>query len=447
MKRLLSSVQRYAGLIYKPMAAQLLIAILTIMAFAPTFNNLLMTGWDDQWQVTNHFTSGGFTWNALRSIFTEAFETQYSPLNQCLYTLLYTLGGYNPMLFHAASLLIHIANCCLVYHLLNTLLNDSTRLSQRQKAPITFFTTLLFAIHPLQVEAVAWVSASKILLNTLFYLLATQAFIRFLHDKKPQHYALTLLFFVCSYGCKEQALIFPVWATVLSLFYGHKPWSPWVLKSLVPFYLISLLFGLIFIYGISSAQNAEPLPAYTVTQRLVFFCYSLVEYITKWYVPCNLLYLYPFPMQPSEALPVWLLTYPLILTVAVLAFWRIFRYRVVTTGFSFFLIHLLPVLHIIPIGRSAIVADRYIYLASVGLSFIAVYYLVNHYQKQTASIRQYILPVVALLFCALGTYTFLRTQVWHDTESLRRKMKELKSTTKVTSPKKETTSIEAYFIN
>ncbi|MDE7378114.1 MAG: hypothetical protein K2N13_04030 [Paraprevotella sp.] len=429
------------------MAAQLFITVLTMTAFAPTFGNLLMTGWDDQWQVTNHFTSGGFTWNNLRSIFTEAYGTQYSPLNQCLYTLLYILGGYNPMLFHAASLLFHIANCSLVYHLLNTLLNDGTRLPQHQKAPISFFTTLLFAIHPLQAEAVAWISASKILLNTFFYLLATQAFIRFLHDNKPRHYALTLLFFVCSYGCKEQALIFPVWATWLFLFYGHKPWSPFVLKSLVPFYFISLLFGLIFIYGISSAQNADSLPAYTITQRLVFCCYSLVEYITKWYVPCNLLYLYPFPMHPGEALPVWLLTYPLILTIAVLTLWSKFRYRAVVAGSSFFLIHLLPVLHIIPIGRSAIVADRYIYLASVGLSFIAVYYLVNYYQKQAASIRQYILPVVALIFFALGTYTFLRTQVWHDTESLRRKMKELKTTTKITSLKKKTTSIEAYFIN
>ena len=102
-----------------PVICMAVIALAVIASFFPTFGNELMTGWDDQWQVTNSFTSSGFTWNNLQAIFTESYQGQYSPLNQCMYTLLYACGGYAPIYYHTACLLLHLANCLLVWVLLN----------------------------------------------------------------------------------------------------------------------------------------------------------------------------------------------------------------------------------------------------------------------------------------------------------------------------------------
>lgn len=430
-----------AALMQHPAATQALIAVATLAAFSPTFGNLLMTGWDDQWQVTNRYTAAGWTWANLRAIFTEAYGTQYSPLNQCFYTLLYTIDGYNPAVFHGACLLIHIANGCLVYQTLRRLTADTLRQPPATEARTAFLATLLFAIHPLQVEAVAWVSASKVLLCTGFYLLATQRFISYLRNQRGRAYGGALLLFVCAYGCKEQALIFPVWATVLCRFYGHRLRSAFVWRSVWPFYLVALLFGLVFVYDISPSMGFDwqarlaaaagtdaAVWEYTWMQRVVFCCYSLVEYLTKWFVPCHLLYLYPFPMSPGEALPGWLLAYPLILVVALCALWSLFRRRVMAGGTVFFVVHLLPVLHLIPIGRAAIVADRYIYLSSVGLAFIAVYYLTAYVRQLRPNVQRYLRFALLLLFGGLAVYTYQRTQVWHDTPSLRRRIKELKAT-------------------
>lgn len=438
MKHLVIYIRKIASLLHHPLAAQACVAIAALLAFSPTFGNLLMTGWDDQWQVTNHYTSGGWTWANLYAIFTEAHGMQYSPLNQCFYTLLYMADGYNPAVFHAACLLVHIANCCLVYRLLRRLMADTLHLPSAMEARTAFFATLLFAIHPLQVETVAWVSASKILLCTFFYLLATGLFVRYLRHGQHMAYAGAMLLFTCAYGSKEQALVFPVWATLLCLFYGHRLRSPFVWKSVMPFYLVSLFFGLVFVLDIKSAtgfslsalsaksaQSEVAVWEYTWMQRVVFCCYSLVEYFTKWIAPFNLLYLYPFPMSPGEALPVWLLVYPMILGACVYALWSSFRQRVVAGGTAFFVVHLLPVLHIIPIGRAAIVADRYIYLSSVGLAFIAVYYLDVLFHRLRPRAKCCFCGVALLLLFGMATYTYRRTTVWHDTASIRQKILEL----------------------
>lgn len=433
-----SYISKIAALLCHPMAALICIALAALLVFSPTFGNLLMTGWDDQWQVTNHYTSDGLRWANLCAIFSEAYGTQYSPLNQCFYTLLYMVDGYNPVVFHAACLFVHIVNCCLVYRLLRRLTADTLHMPSSTEAVTAFFTTLLFAIHPLQVETVAWVSASKILLCTFFYLLATRLFVRYLRSGKSMVYVATILLFLCAYGCKEQALIFPVWATLLCLFYGHSLRSCFMWRSVLLFYLVSLLFGLVFVLDIKTATGFS-LPAllaetaereivweYTWMQRVVFCCYSLVEYLTKWILPFNLLYIYPFPISPGEALPIWLLAYPLILGVGVYVLWEAFRQRVVAGGTAFFVVHLLLVLHIIPIGRAAIVADRYIYLSSVGLAFIAVYYLSVLYQRLHSSLRCYFCTATFLLLLGMALYSSQLTRVWHDTASIRQRIIELK---------------------
>lgn len=403
-----------------------LLSVITVIAFFPTFSNELMTGWDDQWQVTNTFTSGGFTFENLKEIFTVSFHGQYSPVNQCLYILIYEIGGYTPIYYHAASLILHVLNGWLVFFILKQLLVSTTSLSANRIAWICFLTTLLFLIHPLQVETVAWMSASKIVLSTFFYLLATYAFLGYLAKERMYYYLLTVFFFTCAYGAKEQSVIFPLWIILIASFYKLNFSSRKIWLMILPFFALAVFYGLMFVFEIKArpfGHVTNSLFDFSWWQRVVFSCYALIEYPLKWFVPYKLLYMYYYPMNPGEPLPVWLLAYPTLLAIILVSLWKPLNHWSVKSGILFFLIHILLVLHIIPISRPHVVADRYMYLASTGLSFI-VFYLLTQYYPQWKPIARRIMGLIILLaVITFGTYTYHRTHTWHDTKNLRHELK------------------------
>lgn len=283
------------------------ILVVTVIAFWPTFTNGFQMEWDDQWQVMNTFTSDGLRMDALRVSFTEGISGQYDPLNQFLYTLLFLMGGYNPTLFHIVSLLLHTANISCVFALLGTLLKDCTTIDKERCKWIVVITTLFFAIHPLQVETVAWVSASKILLSTLFYLLATIMLIRFLKSGRIMDYAFILLYFLLSYLSKEAAITFPLWASLLCLWYKVTIRDNLFWKVLLPLYGFALLMVLHTIFIVTQYDHFIQGNTYVWWQRFVLFFYSITTYIFKWLVPLRLSWMYSFPAPVDKPLPAWLI--------------------------------------------------------------------------------------------------------------------------------------------
>lgn len=125
--------------------------------------------WDDQWMVVNSQTVAPLEKDLLWSICMVPSHGQIAPINQIMYTLLYRSFGFNPLAFHIAFLVIHFINICLLFIGLRIILHDCTEIPAKRIKWIVAITTVLFAIHPLQVESVAWISASKILLSTMFY--------------------------------------------------------------------------------------------------------------------------------------------------------------------------------------------------------------------------------------------------------------------------------------
>ena len=423
------------------------LCLITLICFFPTFQNELMTGWDDQWQVVNIHTSAGWTWSNLKDIFCYSDHGQYSPLNQCMYMLIYQIFGYKAIGYHAVCLLLHLINICLVYVLLRRILEDTTAISISRISWMAFLTTLIFAIHPLQVESVAWVSASKIPLNSLFYLLATYTFILYLHTKtvflsnqrkeslnthnrskhsKP-YYLLTIFLFTCAYASKEQAVSFPLWLLLLCSFYKYDFRMRKVWRILGPFFILALLFGLFYVLETKNttwldSNTHNNVVSYTWWQRIVFSCYAIIEYIWKWLFPYKLLYKYFYPMLPGEPLPSWLLLYPFIVVTLVLTLWNFLKRPHIMAGLFFFLIQILLVLHIIPIDRQSIVADRYMYLPLIGLSYIGVYVLTGVYSHFRLSLRRMTVCISVGIISLLCIHTYHRTQRWHDTNILQQEI-------------------------
>ncbi len=390
---------------------------ITFISFWPTFFNDFQMQWDDQWQVTNSYTTNGLGMAELRTSFIKGISEQYDPLNQLMYSLLWHIDGYNPILFHAACLLLHLANVCCVYYILRTILKDCTSLETGRIRWMVYITTIIFAIHPLQVESVAWISASKIVLSTLFYLLAGIMLIRFLKMGGTWNYIFSILFVLFSYFSKEAAVTFPLWATLLCLWYGHSPRKFDFWKILVPLYVIALFLGLHIIFVVTSYDQYVQGDTYMWWQRIVFSFYSLATYLFKWFVPINLSWMYQYPANMGEALPAWLLPYPLLVCILVYALWEWIRKPFFASAIVFLLIHLLFVLHILVLPRDAVIADRYMYLPMLGLNVILAYLLTSHIVGRNYKKIVTVLFVLLILLCTILSYQ--RTKEWKDSATLK----------------------------
>jgi len=235
-----------------------------LAVYSPILGNDFLYYWDDQWVVMNTYTESGLNGHNIWAIFSEFYHGQYAPLNESLYLILYTTFGYKPFWFHLASLLLHAANVLLVYSCIFRLLELSRNIIVEHRKLVAFFTALIFAVHPFNVESVAWMSASKVLVYSFFYLLATYTFLnycRFAHHRcegdspkqstpksykveffstfreqggkllcfayndvktKWYYYFLTLFLFACSFLGKEQAVSFPLWMLLIYWLTGYS---------------------------------------------------------------------------------------------------------------------------------------------------------------------------------------------------------------------------------
>lgn len=397
-----------------------------IYIYLPTIQYGFMTGWDDQWQVLNNQTEGGITISNLKQIFTSVVMHQYSPLNQCLYSVIYQIDGYNPTYFHGICIIIHLMNSYLVFIFIYILAKDHIHLSTMNLQLLAFLVALFFGIHPMQVESVAWISASKILTSSFFYLLATICYILFLKEGKKRYLGGTIILFISSLLCKEQAVIFPLWQSILWLIYKQKNiFRKEFFIQILPFLIISLIWGLIYLTYISGYHKNASEVQYTWNQRIIFTIYSFTEYIVKWIIPYKQLYLYPYPISQQESFPLWLLGYPTAIVLIIWCFNSWFQKKIVVFTLTSIIIHLILVLHIIPLSRYAIIADRYIYLPSIGITFLMFYYILNTINRLSKQKKFLGWGCIIFIYIIVVFLASKRIEVWYSTITLKQEIKEL----------------------
>lgn len=402
------------------------ILILCIGAlYWPVFSHKFLLNWDDQWVVINYYTDQGLKADNLWNVLTEFYRGQYAPVNEFHYILLYSLFGYSPFWFHTASLLIHMANVVLLYLLINKLLTNNGTFETLSIRRISFFTALLMAIHPFLVEAVAWLSASKILLYSFFYLISLHCYLRYASRHQKKDYLLCMLFFIISFGAKEQAITLPVCLLLFDYALGRnlRKISTWAEK--IPFLALSLFFGIVTMLSQRVANEGvlSDQAQYPFYQNVLFACYTVVEYLIKCVVPLNLSYIYPFPIQIGEELPWRFWFYPFIIVLVSVLLYDFWRQKWVFFGISLFLIHIMLVSNIIPLARYAIVADRYVYVSSIGIFFL-ISFLLNKFMELRSKHMGTGVALFIVYIAALSLYTSQRVRIWRDSETLKMEIKE-----------------------
>ncbi len=409
---------------------QLVLVITLIAACLLTYWQVVFhefqTFWDDQWVAINYYTSRGLKAQNLWNVLTEYYNGQYAPVNEYYYILLHAVFGYDPFWFHLGSLLIHIGNVLLAYFVIHKLLTLTQAFSLNAIRRVAFITALLLAVHPMTVEDVAWVSASKNIIYTFFYLAALLVYLKYIETKQVKFLWWTALLFLFSFGAKEQAVVLPVCLVLLDYVLRRNLYDKKVWLEKVPFFGLSIFFGIVTMF--SQADNGEGIlsgeASYPFYQNALFGSYSLIEYLTKLLLPVKLSYLYPFPNEMGKAVPVHFWLYPCIIIVLAVTLWSFWKKKWVFFGVAFFIIHVALVLHIIPLSRYAIIADRYVYLASIGVFFLLAYYFDKAYTQKLLH-RKVLIGIAAIYVLSLGIYTRQRSMVWYSSDTLKKELRDL----------------------
>ncbi len=379
------------------------IILLTFLVYFPSLNNGF-TNWDDLDQVVENPHVHTLTLGNTSLIFTSFYVGMYQPLTSQFYGLIYSVFGESATAFHVFSLLLHLINVLLVFYLV--------RIFCRRNAP-ALITAALFALNPLQVESISWISATSNLLYALFYFSAIITYIKYVRQAKRLYLFYTLLLFTLSLLSKPTAITFPVLIFFIDIYFRRKIKLRIILEKL-PFFVLSIAIGLLIIYAREEAGHIiDVSERFGWGERILMVIYALAFYVARLFIPAGLSAFHPYPM---DGLPIAYFIAPI---VPIMLIYLLFRLRgeqkrQLLAGGMFFLVSIAVVLEFIPLGVQ-VVKERYVYLPSVGIYYafavLMVFLFAGRYKR--------LLPVVSILMLLLfSIITFARTQVWKDSISL-----------------------------
>ena len=360
---------------------------------------------DDNVYVLNNPFIRDFSFNGIKKIFSSFYDGNYLPLTNFTYLIAYRLFGLNPVPYHALNVALHLINVLLAYKLAEKLSGN------KQTALIV---AVLFALHPMHVESVAWISELKDVLYTCFYLSALIAYLNYLKSEyKLNYYGLCLGFFALALLSKSAAVTLPVLMLAIDLYKGRNRSSK-IFFEKVPFFVLSIFFGIL---ALMSQQIAmlKVSALFSPVDRIFLFTYTLSFYLIKAVVPFSLSAMHYYPESGGGALPViYYLSLPFLLILTGLVVRPSKFRREKLFGTFFFLIVISIMLQVISVGN-AITAERYTYVAYIGLFYSAGQWISS---LSKASVQKYAVMIVGLVVVLFSYLTWERIGVWKNGDEL-----------------------------
>jgi tetratricopeptide (TPR) repeat protein len=417
-----------------------LIVFATFVAFLPTLQNGFVN-WDDESFLVNNLNYRGLGWQQILWMFTTFHMGPYQPLSWMTYGMDYVLWGMNPLGYHLTNLLLHAANAVFFYfisrRLIALVLPMPTREVSWPLAMSAAFAALIFAIHPLRVESVAWATERRDVMSGLFFLGTIYCYLRAnssLHDHTPSQGWLSaaLFMYVLSLLSKATAMTLPVILLILDIYPLHRlsadPRSWWmsdqrgVLREKIPFAVLAIAFAMIALLGQQQEAALRSLDKYSVEVRLAQAFFGASFYLWKTLVPVNLSPLYEIPSYFSPLHPSIIAGVfgTIILTISFYLLRN--RWPAGLAAWISYVLLLLPVSGIVAAGPQ-VVADRYSYLPCLGwavLAGTALYYCWRLWMTGRIGLPTLVLAQSfgAVLLIGLGVLTSYQTRIWNNSERL-----------------------------
>jgi protein O-mannosyl-transferase len=367
--------------------------------------------WDDPIYVTaNYHIQTGFHWDSIRWAFTTNHTAIWLPLTWLSYILDYRLYGLSPGGYHLTNLFWHLWNCLLLLRILQSVTKEIWP---------SFFVAVLFAIHPLRVESVVWITERKDVLSAFFWLLTTWLYVRYVKAPTLKSYLLVAAGMGLGLMAKPMLVTLP-FALLLFDFWPlqrvqtYRSWISLV-KEKLPLIVLALLSAALTIWAQHSVISLSPLDLKPLPLRLENAAISYVAYLYKLFWPVGLSVYYPYP---DSAFPLWEVGLAL-MTLGGLS-WLAWRFRsrfpYVFIGWLWFVGTLVPVIGILQVAGHAM-ADRYMYIPAIGIFIIIAWGI-----KDFISLHpRYKMGLVSVCVCAvivLSILCHLQVQRWRNSITL-----------------------------
>ncbi len=405
---------------------------LSVFLYLNTLNNDFVNFDDPDLVIRNNYIKRLNVQN-IKDIFTPGVVGAYQPVRTLSYAIDYHFWKLNPAGFHLTNIICHAFSTLFVYLIAYVL---------TRQVSTAALTSLLFAAHPVHVEAIAWVAGRRDVLSSTFGLVSFFCFIKCLHPQQNDNqkiqspssalrlapsawYIFSLVFFASALLTKPSLVILPLLLVFYDVCFLHPPlWKKWRRGlGYISFFFVALIFTQVFMKLSRAAGVVESWgDGYT---RLLTMMQVFAEYIVMLFVPRNLSATYGITPVYSFWEPLFLVSVAVLGLVFVLTIRAWKTSKVAFFGIGWFFISLLPVSNIIPIA--IVKADRYLYLPSAGFCLVIAWIIVRcqtmlSHLKGSASGKRLIAYgywlLIGLVLMSYAILTVQRNRDWKNSHSL-----------------------------
>lgn len=419
---------------------RLLIALgliaLTVISYWGVIGNGFVSYDDDVYVLANPLVQSGLRWQNVVAAFSSTSAANWHPLTWLSHMLDVQLFGLNPAGHHLTSLVLHSANVALLFWLLWVITSAVWR---------SAVVAALFAVHPINVESVAWVAERKNLLSTLFMLLTIWAYVRYARNPVWQRYLTVIAVFGLALMCKPMVVTLPF--VLLLLDYWplrridlgafesaeleaessrkrgkHAKTMPGYRKRTVaqlaiekiPLLLLAIGSSVITVIAQRAGAAVGTIEAFPLSVRFENAIVSYAKYLLDLCLPFQLAVFYP---HPRAMLPLWQVGLSLLLMLAITVFvLRAKSSRYLAVGWFWYLGMLIPVIGIVQVGLQSR-ADRYAYVPFIGLFVAIVWYCAERFGRRASSVKGLAIGAGCILL-VLAFATRIQTGYWQNSFSL-----------------------------
>jgi tetratricopeptide (TPR) repeat protein len=389
----------------------------TVVLYFPTLDSSFVNYDDPAYVTSNAHVLRGLSWSNIAWAATATVEANWHPLTWISHMADVQFFGVNPRGHHVSSVLFHAFNVVLLFFVLQRATGNVLR---------SAVVAGLFAVHPLNVECVAWVAERKSLLSMLFFLLALGAYGWYASKRSFWRYAIVAALFALGLAAKPMIVSLPLLLLVWDYWPLQRIPSDWqtsgtrpeilrLVAEKIPLFALSAASAWITLYAQrvgGALGNTELLP---LGQRLANAIYSYAAYLGKGIWPTGLAVFYPHP-EGSLAMRKVVGAALVLLAITGMAWRTRERHSYVLAGWFWYLLAMIPMIGVVQVGRQAM-ADRYTYLPFVGLFLIAVWggadLLVRFKLSGFAQGA-----VAAAVLLAYASMAFLQINYWHNSYTL-----------------------------
>lgn len=390
-----------------------ILCIMTFFAYMPVINHDFINLDDPFYVYANKYVNKGFTTEGFKWAFFSFHVSNWHPITWLSHMLDCQLYGLDPNMHHITNLVLHILNTILLFFIFFRATNYIWK---------SAFIAAFFALHPMHVESVAWISERKDVLSTFFMLLTFLFYIEYIRSQNKPKYWAAVFCFALGLMSKPMIVTLPFLLLVFDFWPLGRVNFSWTNMNIIclaklffekiPFFLLTFFSCLITIIAQKGAIGS--IASYPLSHRLCNSIISYLEYIRKLLNPVNLAIFYPYPEKNEWTL--FFISLSVLLTISLTAVFNAKKHPYFLSGWLWYIGTLVPVIGLVQVGNQSM-ADRYTYIPYIGL-FVIIVFGLYRFSEQAINNKRIVHIVFIFILVFFIFVTRFQVRLWDNSVSI-----------------------------